>query len=75
MKCVILAAGYATRMYPLTENLPKSLLVVGGKTILEHILAKVEEVPEIDEIILVSNAKFAGQFRAYLEKRGQVAMF
>lgn len=71
MKCVILAAGYATRMYPLTENLPKSLLVVGGKTILEHILAKVEEVPEIDEIILVSNAKFAGQFRDYLRKSGQ----
>lgn len=71
MKCVILAAGYATRMYPLTENLPKSLLVVGGKTILEHILAKVEEVPEIDEIILVSNAKFAGQFREYLRKIGQ----
>ena len=71
MKCVILAAGYATRMYPLTENLPKSLLVVGGKTILGHILAKVEEVPEIDEIVLVSNAKFAGQFRAYLEKSGQ----
>lgn len=71
MKCVILAAGYATRMYPLTENLPKSLLVVAGKTILEHILAKVEEVPEIDEIILVSNAKFAGQFREYLKKSGQ----
>lgn len=71
MKCVILAAGYATRMYPLTENLPKSLLVVGGKTILEHILAKVEEVPEIDEIILVSNAKFVGQFREYLKKSGQ----
>jgi len=71
MKCVILAAGYATRMYPLTENLPKSMLVVAGKTILEHILAKVEEVPEIDEIILVSNAKFAGQFGEYLKKRGQ----
>jgi glucose-1-phosphate thymidylyltransferase len=71
MKCVILAAGYATRMYPLTENLPKSLLVVAGKTILEHILAKVEEVPEIDEIILVSNAKFAGQFGEYLKKSGQ----
>ena len=71
MKCVILAAGYATRMYPLTENLPKSLLVVAGKTILEHILAKVEEVPEIDEIILVSNAKFADQFRTYIKKLGQ----
>ena len=66
MKCVILAAGYATRLYPLTENLPKSLLIVAGKTILEHILIKVEEVPEIDEVLLVSNAKFAGQFNAFL---------
>ncbi|HCX96368.1 MAG TPA: nucleotidyltransferase family protein [Spirochaetaceae bacterium] len=67
MKCVILAAGYATRMYPLTKDLPKSLLVVADKTILEHILMKVEEVPEIDEIILVSNARFADQFEAYIK--------
>ena len=68
MKCVILAAGYATRLYPLTENLPKSLLVVAGKTILEHILAKVEEVPDVDEVLLVSNSKFAGQFSNFLSK-------
>ena len=68
MKCVILAAGYATRLYPLTENLPKSLLIVAGKTILEHILVKVEEVPEIDEVLLVSNAKFARQFSDFLSK-------
>ncbi len=66
MKCVILAAGYATRLYPLTKDLPKSLLVVAGKTILEHILVKVEEVLEVDEVLLVSNAKFAGQFNAFL---------
>ncbi|MHB8129174.1 MAG: nucleotidyltransferase family protein [Mobilitalea sp.] len=66
MKCVILAAGYATRLYPLTENLPKSLLMVAGKTILEHILAKVEEVAEVDEVLLVSNAKFAEKFNAYI---------
>jgi len=68
MKCVILAAGYATRLYPLTKDLPKSLLVVAGKTILEHILAKVEEVPEVDEVLLVSNAKFARQFTDFLSK-------
>jgi len=68
MKCVILAAGYATRLYPLTENLPKSLLVVAGKTILEHILTKVEEVPEVDEVLLVSNAKFARQFTDFLSE-------
>ena len=68
MKCVILAAGYATRLYPLTENLPKSLLIVAGKTILEHILAKVEKVSEVDEVLLVSNAKFARQFTDFLSK-------
>jgi len=68
MKCIILVAGYATRMYPLTENLPKSLLPLAGKTILEHILAKVEEVSEIDEIILVSNAKFFQQFSDFISK-------
>jgi len=66
MKCVILVAGYATRLYPLTKDLPKSLLVVAGKTILEHILAKVEDVPDVDEVLLVSNAKFAGQFNDFL---------
>ena len=52
MKCILLAAGYATRLYPLT-NRPKSLLLVGGKTILEHILEKVEKVESIDCIYSV----------------------
>lgn len=69
MKCVLLAAGYATRLYPLTKDLPKSLLLVGGKTILEHILAKVDEVPEIDEIILVSNELFYTKFIDFTEAR------
>ena len=38
MKCLILAAGYATRLYPLTENFPKPLLTVQGKTILDHLI-------------------------------------
>lgn len=66
MKCVLLAAGYATRLYPLTINMPKSLLLVGDKTILEHILAKVEEVPDVDEVILVTNSKFAEQFKIFV---------
>jgi glucose-1-phosphate thymidylyltransferase len=65
MKCVLLAAGYATRLYPLTKNMPKSLLPVGNRTILERILEKVELVDEIDEVVLVSNARFAGQFSAF----------
>lgn len=70
MKCVLLAAGYATRLYPLTLDTPKSLLKVGSTTILERILAKVNEVSAIDEIVLVSNARFADQFRTFLHEQG-----
>ena len=42
MKCLILAAGYATRLYPLTENFPKPLLTVGDKTILDHLLDDID---------------------------------
>ncbi len=50
MKCIILAAGYATRLYPLTENMPKPLLEVAGITILDRILHKVDKLKNIDEI-------------------------
>ena len=66
MKCVLLAAGYATRLYPLTKDKPKSLLLMGDKTILEHILAKVEEVREIDTVVLVTNTKFKSQFEEFI---------
>ncbi len=62
MKCILLAAGYATRLYPLTVDKPKSLLEVGGITILEHILRKVEKVESIDTVYIVTNDKFYGQF-------------
>ena len=68
MKCILLVAGYATRLYPLTENMPKSLLKVAGKTILEHILDKVKEIESIDEVILVSNDRFYIQFKEWVEQ-------
>lgn len=68
MKCVILAAGYATRLYPLTKDKPKSLLVVGGKTILERLFEKISQVPQISETFLVSNARFADQFGRYIQE-------
>lgn len=58
MKAIILAAGYATRLYPLTENTPKPLLEVKGKPIIEHIITKIHEIKEIDEIFVVTNDKF-----------------
>ncbi len=67
MKCIILAAGYATRLYPLTKDKPKSLLEVGGVTILEHILKRVEVVENIDYIYLVSNDRFYSQFIEFFE--------
>lgn len=60
MKCLILAAGYATRLYPLTENFPKPLLKVGHKAILDWLVDDVS--PVIDEFIVVSNHKFARFF-------------
>jgi glucose-1-phosphate thymidylyltransferase len=66
MKCILLAAGYATRLYPLTKDMPKSLLKVGNKTILEHILEKIKDVSCIDEIILVSNHLFYNKFKNFL---------
>ena len=68
MKCLILAAGYATRLYPLTENFPKPLLDVGGKTILDWLLEDLDATGAIDEYIVVTNHKFADIFRVWAKK-------
>lgn len=65
MKAIILAAGYATRLYPLTENQPKPLLKVGGKSILDHIVEKMDKVEELDEVFIVTNNKFATHFEEW----------
>ncbi len=62
MKAIILAAGYATRLYPLTENFPKPLLEVGGKTILDHLIDQIETISDIDRAYLVTNRRFHGHF-------------
>lgn len=58
MKALILAAGYATRLYPLTVNKPKTLLKVGKKAILDHLVDKIDSVKKIKEILVVTNDKF-----------------
>ena len=58
MQCVLLAAGYATRLYPLTENMPKALLKLGDKTILEMVTDKIDEVSDVENIYIVTNEKF-----------------
>ena len=68
MKCIILAAGYATRLYPLTLDRPKPLLPVAGKPMIEHILEKIEKVDDIDEILIITNNKFFNDFRNWKRK-------
>ena len=72
MKSIILAAGYATRLYPLTENFPKPLLQIGSSTILGRLLDDVDTIPEISEHIIVTNGKFAGQFERWARDRKNV---
>jgi glucose-1-phosphate thymidylyltransferase len=71
MKCLILAAGYATRLYPLTENFPKPLLEVQGKPILDWLIDDMETSGAIDEYIVISNHKFARHFQDWANTKPQ----
>ena len=62
MKLIILAAGYATRLWPLTKDKPKPLLEIKGKPIVEYILDKIQKIDLIDEIFVVTNDKFFEHF-------------
>ena len=66
MDAIVLAAGYAVRLYPLTENTPKPLLSVAGKPILEYIINKLEELNIINKIYIVTNDKFEQHFLKWL---------
>ncbi len=67
MKCLVLAAGYATRLYPLTENFPKPLLDVKGKSILDWLLDDVDSQVKVDEYIIVTNHRFVEHFNKWKE--------
>ena len=69
MKCLVLAAGYATRLYPLTENFPKPLLKVGEKTILDWLLDDIHTSGAVDEYIVVSNHKFVKHFEDWAQAK------
>ena len=69
MKCLILAAGYATRLYPLTENFPKPLLDVGGKTILDWLVDDIAATGLCDGFIVISNHKFAHHFEKWADTK------
>jgi glucose-1-phosphate thymidylyltransferase len=65
MKVIILAAGYATRLYPLTLTQPKPLLPVAGKPIIEYVLDNLAPIGGLDRIYVVTNAKFASRFQQW----------
>jgi glucose-1-phosphate thymidylyltransferase len=72
MKALIIAAGYATRLHPLTDDRAKSLLPVGGRPMIDWIMDKVDEVNEVDEVHLVTNARFADDFSAWAPTRNVI---
>jgi glucose-1-phosphate thymidylyltransferase len=65
MKALILAAGYATRLYPLTKKCPKPLLKVGKRPLINYVFDKCERLRDVDEIIVVTNSKFISQFEKW----------
>ena len=68
MNALILAAGYATRLYPLTLNKAKPLLEVAGKPMIQWVANNLAPVPELETIFIVTNAKFAGDFQAWVDR-------
>ncbi len=72
MKIIILAAGYATRLYPLTLNQPKPLLPVAGKPMLEHVTDHLSTIPYVDHAYIVTNAKFVDHFQEWADNYGRV---
>ncbi|MBS3816663.1 MAG: NTP transferase domain-containing protein [Candidatus Thermoplasmatota archaeon] len=69
MNSIILAGGYATRLWPVTKEKAKPLLPLGGKPILSYILDELEELPEMDKIYITTNERFESSFRNYLKER------
>ncbi|MGA2775204.1 MAG: nucleotidyltransferase family protein [Candidatus Omnitrophota bacterium] len=65
MKALILAAGYATRLYPLTKEYPKPLLEIKERPIIEHIIRKLQGLKGLEEIVVVTNSKFFSKFKQW----------
>ena len=70
MKALVLAAGYATRLRPLTDSVAKPLLPIGGRPMIEWIADKLADVAELDEVHVVTNGRYAPDFAAWADGRG-----
>ncbi len=75
MKVLILGAGYATRLYPLTLTQPKPLLPVAGKPMIDYVMDNLAAIAGIDRVYVVTNAKFVGHFQKWADDYGQRAPF
>lgn len=69
MKVLILAAGYGTRLYPIIKDLPKALLDIQGKPIVDYVLERIKDLPQLTEVILVTNNKFYSIFEDWAKKK------
>ena len=69
MKAIVLCAGYATRLYPLTLNKPKPLLEVKGRPLLDYIIDNIEKIADINEIFIATNNKFFNDFSKWKNSR------
>lgn len=75
MKLLVLAAGYATRLRPLTDNTAKPLLPVAGKPMIDHVLEKFDESPVLDAIYVVTNSRYAKSFEEWASQRTAAGRF
>ena len=69
MKCILLCAGYETRLFPLTENFPKALLEIGNKPLLDYILDEVNTINEVDKIYVITNNRYYEHFSKWNEEK------
>ena len=67
MQLIVLAAGYATRLYPLTRDTPKPLLPVANRPMIEHVLDAAAPIIGIDHAIVATNDRFASQFNSWAD--------
>ena len=71
MKAILLAAGYATRLYPLTKDTPKSLLPLGSRLIIDYIMDSVDLIPDLTEVVLITNSKFYPHFSKWASEQNR----